>query len=165
MGSTRFFSLNGMLSDTVIIEKLRNIVAPILEDERLELVDIEYKPIGKRWLLRIYIDKEQGVTIDDCAYVSRELSRQLDVEDVIAHPYTLEVSSPGLTRPLKTSEDFKRNQGKKCRVITRQAINDRHEFTGEIGDVTTDKVQIREELGVVDIPLYAIKKANLDFKL
>lgn len=154
-----------MLSDTVIIEKLKNIVGPILEDERLELVDIEYKPVGKRWLLRVYIDKAQGVTIDDCAYVSRELARQLDVEDIIEHPYTLEVSSPGLTRPLKTSEDFRRNQGKRCRVITRQAIDGKNEFVGEIGSVTADEVQIKEKMGVVDIPLYAIKKAKLDFEL
>mgnify|MGYP001769470882 CR=1 FL=1 len=154
-----------MLSDTVIIEKLKNIVVPILEDERLELVDIEYKPVGKRWLLRVYIDKEQGVTIDDCAYVSREFARLLDVEDIIAHPYTLEVSSPGLTRPLRTSEDFKRNRGKRCRVITGQAIDGRNEFVGEIETVTADEVQIREKIGVVDIPIYAIKKAKLDFEL
>ena len=165
MGSTRFFSLKGMLSDTVIIEKIANILAPILDDERLELVEIEFKPENKRWLLRVYIDKEGGVTIDDCAYVSRELARHLDVEDIIAQPYTLEVSSPGLTRPLKKSEDFIRNKGKMCRVITREAVAGKNEFTGEIGEATADKVEIKEKIGIFSIPIYAIKKAHLEFEL
>ncbi len=165
MGSTRFFSLNRMLSDTVIIEKIVNILAPIVDEERLELVEVEFKPANKRWLLRIYIDKEGGVTIDDCAYVSRELSRQLDVEDIIADPYTLEVSSPGLTRPLKKSADFARNKGKMCRIITREAIEGRNEFMGEIGEITLDKVDIREKIGILTIPIYVIKKAHLEFEL
>jgi ribosome maturation factor RimP len=154
-----------MLSDTVIIEKIANIVAPIVDDMRLELVEVEFKPANKRWLLRIYIDKEGGVTIDDCAYVSRELARHLDVEDIIAQPYTLEVSSPGLTRPLKKSEDFIRNKGKTCRVITREAVAGKNEFMGEIGEATADKVEIKEKIGIFTIPIYAIKKAHLEFEL
>ena len=165
MGSTRFFRLNGMLTDTVIIEKIANIVAPIVDDVRLELVEIEFKPANKRWLLRIYIDKEGGVTIDDCAYVSRELARHLDVEDIITQPYTLEVSSPGLTRPLKKSEDFIRNKGKMCRIITREAVAGKNEFIGEIGEATADKVEIKEKIGIFSIPIYAIKKAHLEFEL
>ena len=165
MGSTRFFRLNGMLSDTVIIEKIANIVVPIVDDEHLELVEIEFKPANKRWLLRVYIDKEGGVTIDDCAYVSRELARHLDVEDIITQPYTLEVSSPGLTRPLKKSEDFIRNKGKMCRVITREAVAGKNEFMGEIGEATVDKVEIKEKIGIFTIPIYAIKKAHLEFEL
>jgi ribosome maturation factor RimP len=148
VGSTRFFSLNGMLSDTVIIEKIANIVAPIVDDERLELVDIEFKP-----------------AIADCAYVSRELARHLDVEDFITQPYTLEVSSPGLTRPLKKSEDFVRNKGKMCRIITREAVAGKIEFVGEIGETTVDKVDIKEKIGIFTIPIYAIKKAQLEFEL
>ena len=165
MGSTRFFRLNGMLSDTVIIEKIANIVAPIVDDMRLELVEVEFKPANKRWLLRVYIDKEGGVTIDNCAYVSRELARHLDVEDINAQPYTLEVSSPGLTRPLKKSEDFIRNKGKMCRVITREAVAGKNEFMGEIGESTVDKVEIKEKIGIFTIPIYAIKKAHLEFEL
>ena len=154
-----------MLSDTVIIEKIANILVPIVDDERLELVEIEFKPVNKRWLLRIYIDKEGGVTIDDCAYVSRELARNLDVEDIIMQPYTLEVSSPGLTRPLKKSEDFIRNKGKICRIITREAVAGKNEFMGEIGETVVDKVEIKEKIGVFTIPIYAIKKAHLEFEL
>jgi len=154
-----------MLSDTVIIEKIANILVPIVDDERLELVEIEFKPVNKRWLLRIYIDKEGGVTIDDCAYVSRELARNLDVEDIIMQPYTLEVSSPGLTRPLKKSEDFIRNKGKICRIITREAVAGKNEFMGEIGETVVDKVEIKEKIGIFTIPIYAIKKAHLEFEL
>jgi ribosome maturation factor RimP len=154
-----------MLSDTVIIEKIANILAPIVDDERLKLVEIEFKPANKRWLLRIYIDKDGGVTIDDCAYVSRELARHLDVEDFIVQPYTLEVSSPGLTRPLKKSEDFVRNKGKTCRIITREAVAGKNEFLGEIGEATADKVDIKEKIGIFTIPIYAIKKAHLEFEL
>ena len=165
MGSTRFFSLKGMLSDTVIIEKVKGILAPIVADERLDLVDVEFKPAGKRWLLRDYIDRDGGVTIDDCTYVSRELSRHLDVEDIIAHPYTLEVSSPGLTRPLKKSEDFLRNKGKTCRIVTRETVAGKNEFIGEIGEATVDKVEIKEKIGIFTIPICAIKKAHLEFEL
>lgn len=154
-----------MLSDTVIIEKISNIVAPIVDEERLELVEVEFKPVNKRWLLRIYIDKEGGVTIDDCAYVSRELARHLDVEDIITQPYTLEVSSPGLTRPLKKSEDFIRNKGKTCRIITREAVAGKNEFMGEIGETVVDKVEIKEKIGIFTIPICAIKKAHLEFEL
>jgi ribosome maturation factor RimP len=165
VGSTRFFSLNGMLSDTVIIEKIENMVAPIVDDEGIELIEVEFKPVGKRWLLRIYIDRDGGVTVDDCAYVSRELARLLDVDDIVEHPYTLEVSSPGLTRQLKKSEDFARNKGKKCKIVTREEVAGKNEFTGEIGETTGDKVEIKEKIGIFTIPIYAIKKAHLEFEL
>ncbi len=154
-----------MKSSTVIIERIKGIVAPILEDERLELVDIEFVAAGKRWVLRVFIDREGGVTIDDCAYVSRELSRVLDVEDVVDHAYTLEVSSPGLTRPLKRMEDFVRYRGKACRIVVRGEIDGRSDFRGEIDRVDADKVEIREKIGIVTIPICAIKKAHLDFEL
>jgi len=154
-----------MLSDTVIIEKIKELLAPIVVEERLELVDVELRPSGKRWLLRVYIDKEGSVTIDDCAYVSRELSRQLDVEDIVAYSYTLEVSSPGLTRALKSREDFARYKGKACRIVTREEIGGKHEFMGEIGEIGSDEVEIKEKIGSFTIPICAIKKAHLEFEL
>jgi len=103
------------------------------------------------------------VTIDDCEYVSRELSRVLDFEDPIEHPYTLEVSSPGLTRPLKRREDFVRSRGKKCRIITREEVGGKREFLGRIVDTAEDEVTIEEKIGVFTIPICAIKKAHLEF--
>lgn len=154
-----------MISATETIDKLHAIVAPILEERLLELVEIEFRPSGKRWLLRVFIDKEGGVTIADCEYVSRELSRILDVDDPIEHPYTLEVSSPGLTRALKGREDFVRFQGKSCRIITREAVEGKNEFVGKIVNVTGDDVVIQEKIDVFTIPICAIKKAHLEFDI
>lgn len=148
-----------------IIEKISGILLPIVEDERLELIEVEFKPAARRWLLRVFIDKKGGVTISDCEYVSRELSRVLDVEDIISHPYTLEVSSPGLTRPLKKWEDFFRFKGRNCRIITREQIQGRNDFRGEIREATFDKVDIKEKIGTVSVPICAIKKAHLEFEL
>jgi len=152
-----------MISATETIEKIEAIVAPILGERLLELVEIEFRPSGKRWLLRVFIDKEGGVTIQDCEYVSRELSRILDVDDIIEHAYTLEVSSPGLTRALKKREDFVRSRGRKCRVVTRQEVEGKREFVGKIVDVTDEEVVIQEKIGVFTIPICAIKKAHLEF--
>jgi len=152
-----------MISATETIEKIEGIVAPILGERLLELVEIEFRPSGKRWLLRVFIDKEGGVTIQDCEYVSRELSRILDVDDIIEHAYTLEVSSPGLTRALKKREDFVRSRGRKCRVVTGQEVKGKREFVGTIVDVTDEEVVVQEKIGVFTIPICAIKKAHLEF--
>lgn len=152
-----------MISATETIEKIEAIVAPILGERLLELVEIEFRPSGKRWLLRVFIDKEGGVTIQDCEYVSRELSRILDVDDIIEHAFTLEVSSPGLTRALKKREDFVRSRGRKCRVVTRQEVGGKREFVGTIVDVTDEEVVVQEKIGVFTIPICAIKKAHLEF--
>ena len=152
-----------------IVDQVTHLVEPIVRDELLELVEVEFIPTGGRWLLRIFIDKEGGVTIGDCEHVSREAERLLDVEDMIDHPYTLEVSSPGLTRALKKKKDFERYRGKHCKVITSSLIDARNEFEGEIGDVTEENVEIRATNGaktdVYTIPFSAIKKAHLEFEL
>ncbi len=152
-----------------IVEEITRLVEPIVRDEFLELVDVEFHPTGGRWILRIYIDKDGGVTIGDCERVSREVERILDVEDSIDHPYTLEVSSPGLTRNLKKKSDFERYKGKRCRIITSSFLESRNEFQGEIGEVTEEGVEIKTENGaqmdIHQIPLCAIKKAHLEFEL
>ena len=154
-----------MIPERETIKKIENVLTPILQDEHLELVEIEFKPIGKKWLLRIYIDKEGGVTIADCERVNRELGRTLDIEDFIEHPYMLEVSSPGLTRPLKTMEDFARYRGRSCKIVTTEQIYGKNEFRGEIVNTTEEKVEIKGKIDVFTIPLCAIKKANLEFEL
>jgi len=152
-----------------IVEEITRLVEPVVRDEFLELVEVEFHPTGGRWLLRIYIDKDGGVTIGDCERVSREVERILDVEDIIDHPYTLEVSSPGLTRALKKKSDFERYKGKRCRIITSSFLDSGNEIQGEIGEVTEEGVDIRTENGVkIDvryIPFSAIKKAHLEFEL
>ncbi|MCX5811970.1 MAG: ribosome maturation factor RimP [Proteobacteria bacterium] len=152
-----------MVSERETIEKIERILTPILEEDCLELIDIEFRPSGKRWLLRIYIEKDGGVTISDCAKVNREFGRTLEIEDIIEHPYTLEVSSPGLTRPLKNINDFKRYVGKQCRIITSKPLQERNEFSGEIIHVTEDEVELKGKIDVFTIPICDIKKAHLDF--
>jgi ribosome maturation factor RimP len=147
------------------LDKITLLARPIAQESSLELVDIEFRPSGKRWLLRVYIDRGEGVTIADCERVSRELDRVLDVEEVIDHPYTLEVSSPGLTRQLKKREDFERYKGRTCRIITALAIEGRNDFKGKIVEVAGDDVEVNDEKGGHRIPLSAIKRANLEFEL
>ncbi len=147
------------------LDKITLLARPIAQESSLELVDIEFRPTGKRWLLRVYIDREEGVTIADCERVSRELDRVLDVEEVIDHPYILEVSSPGLTRQLKKREDFERYKGRTCRIITAPAIEGMNDFKGKIVEVAGDDVEVNDEKGGHRIPLSAIKRANLEFEL
>jgi ribosome maturation factor RimP len=148
-----------------IIRKVADIVEPVLRDDLLELVDIEFHPTGRRWVLRLFVDKEGGVGIRDCERTSREVGRLLDVEDVIEHPYVLEVSSPGLTRSLKRKQDFDRSVGKRCRIVTTAQIEGRTEFRGEIIASTEEDVELRDEAGTYSIPVCAIKKANLEFQM
>ncbi len=147
------------------LDKITLLVRPIAQESSLELVEVEFRPSGKRWLLRVYIDRDEGVTIADCERVSRELDRVLEVEEVIDHPYTLEVSSPGLTRPLKRREDFERYKGRTCRIVTALAIEGKNEFKGKIVEVAGDDVEVNDERGGHRIPLSAIKRANLEFEL
>jgi ribosome maturation factor RimP len=148
-----------------IIERVTRAVEPILRESAIELVDLEFQPSGKRWLLRIFIDREGGITIGDCEWVSRELDRLFDVEDMIDHPYVLEVSSPGLTRPLKKRADFERYKGRTCRIVVNPAIGGKNEFTGVIAEVGEEVVEVREEKEAYLIPFSAIKKARLEFEL
>lgn len=154
-----------MIPQQEIVDNVTRVVKPVLEEVSLELVEVEFRPSGRRWLLRIFIDKPGGVTIADCEWVSRELDRLLDVEEVIDHPYVLEVSSPGLTRSLKSKQDFERYEGRVCRVVTREAIEGRNEFKGTIAGVDGEDVELRGEEVVFRIPLAAIKKANLELEI
>jgi ribosome maturation factor RimP len=154
-----------MISERETIERIERLLTPILEEDYLELIDTEFRPSGKRWLLRVYIEKEGGITISDCERVNRELGRTLDVEDVLDHPYTLEVSSPGLTRPLRTRKDFERYTGKQCRIVTSKPVEGRNDFVGEIIGTSEESVEIKGKTGVFTIPICDIKKAHLDFGL
>ncbi|MFL5434230.1 MAG: Imm1 family immunity protein [Myxococcales bacterium] len=108
-----------------ILEKVRNIAAPLAAAEGLELVDVEFAGAGGHPTLRLYIDKAGGVSLDDCTHVSRALSAALDVEDPIQGSYELEVSSPGLDRPLRTAEHFQRFAGENVRVKTYGPLEER----------------------------------------
>ncbi|HBE44633.1 MAG TPA: ribosome maturation factor RimP [Deltaproteobacteria bacterium] len=153
-----------MLSAREMIEKVKGVLMPILTDEAIELVEIDFIPSGKRWMLRIYINKKGGVTIADCEKINRELGRVLDVEDFFDHPYTLEVSSPGLTRELKTKEAFIQNKGNLCRIITKEKIDGKSEFKGTIVHANDNSIEIKGNNDIFTIPIHTIKKAHLVFE-
>jgi len=123
-----------------IEQKTEDILQPILARHQFELVDTEYVKEGSDWYLRAYIDKEGGITIDDCETVSRELEKELDALDLIKEAYILEVSSPGLTRPLKKEKDFARNLGKPVEVHTFKPIDGSKEFIGDLMQYDKEKV-------------------------
>ncbi len=130
----------------------------------LELVDVEYLTQGGRWIVRVYVDREGGVTLDECAMLSRELGPLLDVKDVIPHEYVLEVSSPGLNRRLKKEKDFVWARGKKVKLRTRNPIDGRRNFTGMLTDVREGDLLLEVEGGTVVIALREIERANVVFE-
>ena len=120
---------------------------PVMEENHFELVDVEYVKEAGTWYLRAYIDKEGGFTVDDCEMVSRRLGDWLDKEDFIDESYILEVSSPGLGRPLKKEKDFARSLGEEVEVRTYRAIDRQKEFIGILKDYDKDTVTIEYEDG------------------
>jgi len=148
-----------------IIDRVQIIANPILSNEGMELVDIEYRREAKGWVLRLYIDREGGVTLDDCTRVSQDVGRGLDVEDFISTPYTLEISSPGLNRPLKKEEDFIKYRNRLIKVKTFSPMENRRRFKGKLLGVSGNRVEIETEEGVFQIPLSNVAKANLEIEL
>lgn len=122
--------------------KTEEILLPITDSYNFELVDVEYVKEGGNYFLRAYIDKEGGITIDDCAVVSRALSDKLDEKDFIEEAYILEVSSPGLGRPLKKDKDFKRSLGEEVEIRTYKAIDKQKEFIGILKSFDSETVTI-----------------------
>jgi ribosome maturation factor RimP len=145
-------------------EQIRQILAPILESTGLALWDLEFQKQGPKWLLRVYIDRESGaVTLDDCEAVSRDLGTALDVEDIIPHSYTLEVSSPGLDRVLSKPEHFIRFTGSDIKVKTYQPINGQKVFHGKLLGMGENTIRVGIEKGVVlEIALNNITRASLE---
>ncbi|WHE08135.1 ribosome maturation factor RimP [Thermoanaerobacterium thermosaccharolyticum] len=141
-----------------IEELTRNLVAPAIEKNNFELVDVEYKKEGNNWYLRVYIDKNGGVSLDDCQIISEYLSEKLDEVDPIENSYILEVSSPGIDRPLKTQRDFDKFKGSLVEVSLYQPIDKKKKYEGELVGLINDKVVItdngkRKEFDIKDISL------------
>ena len=113
-------------------QRTEQLLAPIIDEFGFELVDVEYVKEGSSWYLRAYIDKPGGITVDDCEAVSRKLSDLLDEHDFIDDSYILEVSSPGLGRPLKKEKDFKRSIGRDVEIKLYRAVDHVKEFTGTL---------------------------------
>jgi ribosome maturation factor RimP len=151
-------------------EKAAVLLDPIVANEGLELVDVEYVREREGWVLRLFIDKPgSGVSLDECSQVSRAVDPVLDVEDIIPQEYNLEVSSPGLNRPLSPRKPahFERVKGQKVKVKTFGPLGDppRKNFGGTLTDVAADAISVDVEGGgVFRIPFKDIAKANLEYE-
>ncbi len=148
-----------------IVEVVEGLVSPVLEQEGLELVDVTFGREGRRWVLRIFIDKPGGVTLDDCAWVSHRIEDLIEVEEVISQRYYLEISSPGLDRVLKKERDFQRFAGKWARVRIREPMEGRRNFKGRILGCEQGMLDLEDSEGRrFRFPLGEIEKARLDFR-
>lgn len=151
-----------------ISERVRDLAEPVIEAEGMELVDVEYQREGARWVLRLYIDKPGGVGLDDCQNVSRLVDRLLDVEDPIAPSYSLEVSSPGLERPLKKREHYEKFAGRQVEIRTFGPIGDppRKNFKGRLlGMGEGDEIRVEIDGKTFEVPLDKVAKAHLALDL
>ena len=144
-----------------VAEKVEYLLRGAVEEKGLELVHVQYLAQQRSPLLRVYIDKPGGVTLDDCQAVSRQASVLLDVEDLFSGRYVLEVSSPGLDRPLFRVEDYLRFSGREVRLTTREKIDSRRRFTGYLQGLRDGVVQLNCQDKTYRIPFGMIAKANL----
>ena len=146
--------------------KTEKLIMPIVEANNVELFDVDYIKEGQDWYLRVYIDKEGGVTIDDCQAVSRAFNEILDKENYITDQYIFEVSSPGLGRPLKKEKDYVRSMGKEIEIRTYRAINREKEFYGILSAYDESTVTIETENGekmTFEKPDIALIRLAFDF--
>lgn len=148
-----------------VTEVVEELVTPILTEIGLELVDVEYVKEGKSWFLRVYIDKDNGIDIEECGIVSERLSEKLDAIDPIPHNYFLEVSSPGAERPLKKEKDYQKAIGKNVFIKTYEPIDGEKAFEGVLtdynGETVTIDVKIKTRTKTVILPFDKIASARL----
>ena len=155
-----------------VIDRIEKLVQPLLEELGCELVDLEYQREQRGWVLRFFLDKENGINLDDCAMASREISSLMDVENIISTAYSLEVSSPGIERPLKKSQDFKRFTGQLAKIKTITSIDpdttgkNRKTFVGTLSGFEGEDVLLilKNTTDAIRIPLQQIDKANLHYE-
>ena len=144
-----------------VTEEVIDLATPITKSRGLELVDVEYNKEGENWILRVFIDKEGGVSIEDCQEVSCDLEDQLDAVDPIDKSYLLEVSSPGLDRPLKDEEDFARFTGRLIDISTYAPVNGAKEFTGKLLGLEDEEIKIEVDGEELLIPQNKVAKTKL----
>jgi ribosome maturation factor RimP len=152
-------------------DMLREKIAPLVEDDGLEIVELKFFEGGPASVLRIYVDKAGGVTVDQCANLSRKISDFLDIEDLIPSRYKLEVSSPGLDRPLFSGADFKRKIGERVKVFLKEEVSGRMELVGKIKNLEEENLLLliespasRLDEGAEEIiPLKKVVKAKIMF--
>lgn len=149
------------MSKRKVTEVIEELAAPVVQAEGLELVDVEYKKEGANWFLRVFIDKPEGVDIDDCGRVSEKLSDVLDELDPIPQAYFLEVSSPGAERPLKRASDYDRAIGKHVYITTYEPIEGQKIFEGVLNAYDGDTITIQEAKKTSTLPMDSVASARL----
>jgi ribosome maturation factor RimP len=151
------------MSKGIESDRVRQLVRQVIEGQGYEVVDVEFKGTGKSSVLRIFIDKADGISHRDCELVSEQVGTVLDVEDLIQSSYTLEVSSPGLDRKLVKESDYTRFDGKLARIQTRIPLNQQKVFRGRLQGLYGGKVRLELQKGdLLDIPLDVIQEARLE---
>ena len=144
-----------------VTQSVIELIEPGLLAKGLELVDVEFKKEGQNWVLRVFIDKEGGVTLEDCQKISSLVGDLIEVEEVIEPAYTMEVSSPGLNRVLKKEKDFIRFSGKKIGVQCHAPLNGRKKFAGILKDFKNQSIRLEVDGQLQIIPINRVAKANL----
>jgi ribosome maturation factor RimP len=146
-----------------LIADVWELADPVIRMEGMELIEVEYRRESHGWVLRLYIDGEDGISVDDCAKVSQVIGDVLDVADFIHNPYHLEVSSPGLNRPLRKWEHFRERIGKIVEVRTSEPINGRRKFKCVLEDATSARILLNCDGVPYEIPLQFLERARLRY--
>ncbi|MGH8059729.1 MAG: ribosome maturation factor RimP [Candidatus Entotheonellia bacterium] len=151
------------LDHAATVTAIEQLVAPLLQAEGMTLVDLHWGRRGKTWALTLFIEREGGVTLDDCQRISYQVGELIEVENVIEHAYTLEVSSPGLDRPLRTVAEYERFRGCLAKIITTTPIRGRSTLVGRLMGVEAETVLVEVKgAGTIPIPYAQIKHARLE---
>jgi ribosome maturation factor RimP len=170
VGVCPLFSFKGSTLSPDVVEQVRTVAARVAASYGLDIFDVQFRREAAGMVLRIQIDRpgpaataEDSVSVEDCAAVSRDLSAVLDVEDIVPTAYTLEVSSPGLDRPLRTADDFRRFAGRRAKLVMREAVGGQTFLKGRLGGVEGDRVVIdAEDRRRHLVPIGIITRANLE---
>jgi ribosome maturation factor RimP len=147
---------------TVDLRRIEQAIEPMLAQEAAELVDLRYLREGGRWILRFYVDKPGGITLDDCEHLSYRIGGLLDLQDLMPGAYTLEVSSPGLDRVLKHEKDFEKFSGHRARIRLKRPKDGQRQFRGYLKGAREGQVLLENNEVTVSLPLADIDEARLD---
>jgi ribosome maturation factor RimP len=147
--------------NNLLIERIKKVALPLCQAENFELVHLEYANSGRDNIVRLFLDKPSGITLDDCVYVSRQLGDLIDVHIQDIGSYRLEVSSPGPNRPLNTKKDFQRFRGERVKIQTNELIENKKNFTGILEMINDDSVVLAVDGKTVEISNHLISKAIL----
>ncbi|MBN2097295.1 MAG: ribosome maturation factor RimP [Candidatus Omnitrophica bacterium] len=150
----------------LLSEQVKQAVLPVLDKENVELVELQLNRGKKRLLLRFLVDRPGGITLDECAHLNREIGRIFDQQNVVQDSYILEVSSPGLDRPLKSTRDFQRAQAKLIRVVLHQELNRQNVWKGRLVEISEKEIAVQTEDGASQrIPRELIARASVEVEI